>query len=79
MNKVVTIFDAKTHLSRYIEQAKAGQPVYIGSYGKKEVVLSAAKPQKSKIIFGTSAGKFKYAARDLEGIDRDVQKMFLGN
>jgi prevent-host-death family protein len=56
MNKTITIYDAKTNLSKYIKQAKAGIPVYIGSYGEQEVVLMAAKPKKTKITFGTAAG-----------------------
>ncbi len=76
MNKVITIFDAKTHLSKYIQQAKEGEPVYIGSYGKQEVVLMAARPTKNSIKFGTASGKFKYSAKNLEGIDPDVQELF---
>ena len=78
MNKVVNIYDAKTNLSKYIKQAKAGHPVYIGSYGEKEVVLMAAKPDKAKIKFGTAAGQFKYKDSDFEGIDPDIQEMFYG-
>ena len=78
MNKVVTIFDAKTNLSKYIKQAKEGHPVYIGSFGKQEVVLMAAKPKKSKIIVGTASGQFKYSNSSLEGDDPDVQKLFYG-
>jgi prevent-host-death family protein len=78
MNKIVTIYDAKTNLSKYIKQAKAGQPVYIGSYGEKEVILMAAKPDKAAIKFGTAAGKFKYDSAALEGTDTDIQELFYG-
>ena len=78
MNKVITIYDAKTNLSKYIKQAKAGNPIYIGSYGEKEVVLMSAKPDKAKIKFGTAAGKFDYSDSSLEGVDVDVQKLFYG-
>ena len=76
MIKVVTIYDAKTNLSRYIKQAKSGHPVYIGSYGEKEVVLMLAKPEKEIIKFGTAAGKFKYDKKALEGLDNDIQQLF---
>ena len=79
MNKVITIYDAKTHLSKYIGQAKAGRPVYIGSYGKQEVMLVSAKPEKTRIKLGTSAGKFKYDAKSLQGSDPDIQLLFYGN
>lgn len=79
MNKVVKSFDAKTHLSKYIQQAKEGQPVYIGSYGKQEVVLIDAKPAKSNIKLGTASGKFKYSIKNLEDIDSDIQELFFQN
>jgi len=37
--KAVSIHDAKTNLSKYIATAKKGEKVYIGSFGKAEVVL----------------------------------------
>lgn len=76
MSEVVTIYDAKTNLPKYIRQAKQGHPVYIGSYGQREVILMAAQPQKETIKFGTSVGKFKYARNTLEGIDRTSRKCF---
>jgi prevent-host-death family protein len=78
MNKVVNIYDAKTNLSKYIKQAKSGHPVYIGSYGEREVVLMAAKPDKEAVKFGVSSGKFEYTDSALEGIDGDIQKLFYG-
>lgn len=57
--KAVTIHDAKSNLSKYIAAAKQGQPVYIGSFGKAEVVLSAiAPPRPTKRRFGFAKGKF---------------------
>jgi prevent-host-death family protein len=78
MNKIVTIYDAKTNLSKYIKEAKAGNPVYIGSYGQQEVVLMAAKPNKSKITYGTAAGKLSHNEMLNEGLDTDIQEMFYG-
>ena len=37
--KTVSIHDAKTNLSKYIAAAKKGQKVYIGGFGKAEVLL----------------------------------------
>jgi prevent-host-death family protein len=79
MNKVITIYDAKTNLSKYIKQAKEGSPVYIGSYGEQEVVLMAAKPNKPTIKFGTAHGKIKYKNTNIEGSDPDIQNMFYGD
>jgi len=79
MHKVISIYDAKTNLSKYIKQAKSGTPVYIGSYGQQEVVLIAATPQKVRITFGTAAGEFKYKDENLEGSDKDIQGLFYGD
>lgn len=38
--KTISIHDAKTNLSKYIAIAKKGEKVYIGGFGKAEVVLS---------------------------------------
>jgi antitoxin (DNA-binding transcriptional repressor) of toxin-antitoxin stability system len=38
--KTVSIHDAKTNLSKYITAAKNGEKVYIGGFGKAEVVLT---------------------------------------
>lgn len=44
--KTVSIHDAKTNLSKYIAAAKNGEPIYIGSFGQPEVVLTKIKPRK---------------------------------
>lgn len=61
MKKAVSIHDAKTNLSKYIAAAKNGEKIYIGSFGKAEVVMeavtSSVKPKQRK--FGIAKGKFK--------------------
>ena len=37
--KTVSIHDAKTNLSKYIAAAKQGEKIYIGSFGRQEVML----------------------------------------
>jgi len=44
--KTVSIHDAKTNLSKYIVAAKKGEKVYIGGYGKAEVVLTSLPDQE---------------------------------
>ncbi|HVC36453.1 MAG TPA: type II toxin-antitoxin system prevent-host-death family antitoxin [Candidatus Dormibacteraeota bacterium] len=78
MSNTVSIYDAKTNLSKYIKQAKAGTPVYIGSYGTQEVVLMAAEPKKTQITFGTAKGKLAYMNKQHGDLDADVQEMFYG-
>ncbi len=75
MNKTITVHEAKTHLSKYIKQAKAGKPVSIGSFGKEEVVLMAA-PKKKPIQFGIWAHKKKGYTDDIVSSDPEIVKEF---
>ncbi len=78
MNNTISIYDAKTNLSKYIKQAKAGTPVYIGSYGNREVVLMAIEPKKTQITFGAAKGKLEFRDKQQTGLDPEVQEMFYG-
>jgi prevent-host-death family protein len=44
--ETVSIHEAKTNFSKLVKKAAAGEPVYIGSYGKPEVVLMAVNQNK---------------------------------
>lgn len=75
MSKTITIHEAKTHLSKYIKQAKAGKPVYIGAFGATEVMIVPAKPRKQPLKIGVWAHKrvpnaYKY--EDIIGPDTDT-------
>lgn len=77
MDKAISIYEAKTHLSKYIKQAKAGQPVYIGSYGQQEVMLVPAAPKKQPIKIGIWKDRKKgYKDKDIIGSDPDILKDF---
>lgn len=52
--KTVSIHDAKTNLSKYIAAAKKGEKVYIGGFGKAEVVLTKLPVQESGSGHGRS-------------------------
>lgn len=52
MSNVITIHDAKTNLSKLIKQVEAsGQALYIGAYGKEQVML-APVPSKKHVRVG---------------------------
>lgn len=44
--KAIPIHEAKANLSKYIQQAKAGKPVYIGGFGNAEVMLTVIPRSK---------------------------------
>jgi antitoxin (DNA-binding transcriptional repressor) of toxin-antitoxin stability system len=60
--KTVSIHDAKTNLSKYIAAAKKGEKIYIGGFGKAEVLLVAMDEHNTnmeKRSFDIASGKIK--------------------
>ena len=76
MDKVINIYEAKTHLSKYVKQAKAGKPVYIGSYGREEVMLVPAKPRKKQIKLGIWKNRPLIYRGDIVSSDPEIVKAF---
>jgi antitoxin (DNA-binding transcriptional repressor) of toxin-antitoxin stability system len=80
--KTVTIHDAKTNLSKYIAAALQGEKIYIGGFGKAEVVLSKIPPQQNnpqgKRLFAVANGKIK-AAPDAfsDATDHEISALML--
>ena len=56
MSKVLSIYEAKTHLSKLVRQAEAGETIYIGAYGKQQAILSPV-PKKLLVKIGVWANK----------------------
>ena len=76
MAKAISIYEAKAHLSKYSRQAKAGSPVYIGSYGSKEVMLVPV-PNKKPIKIGIwKDRKIGYRDEGIIGPDPSIIKDF---
>lgn len=78
--ETVNIHEAKTHLSRIVEQILAsGEPVTIARSGKPVVVVSPhpkARPARRKL--GMLRGKVRLP-KDLRIFDAEIQKMFEGS
>ena len=55
----VNIYEAKTTLSKLVEQAAAGKDVIIARGGKPVARLTQLEPTKRKIRFGLLKGKIK--------------------
>lgn len=58
----VNIYEAKTHFSKYVEEAEAGKEVIIARGGKQVAKLTPIKPNKRPIRFGVLKGSVKVAA-----------------
>ncbi|MDL5054006.1 type II toxin-antitoxin system prevent-host-death family antitoxin [Oscillatoria laete-virens NRMC-F 0139] len=53
--KVINIQKAKTHLSRFVDQAARGENIVIGKHGKPLAKLIAYTPEQA----GTDIGRFE--------------------
>ncbi|MFZ2854797.1 MAG: type II toxin-antitoxin system Phd/YefM family antitoxin [Rhodocyclaceae bacterium] len=58
----VNIYEAKTHFSKYVEQAESGQDVIIARGGKQVARLTSIEPKKTPVRFGVLKGKVRVAA-----------------
>ena len=79
--KTVSIHDAKTNLSKYIAAAKRGVKVYIGSFGKPEVVLELASltPFLKRRDFTIAKGKINFPDKAFsEETDAEIARLMLG-
>jgi len=57
MAKTVNLHAAKTHLSRLVDEAVAGEEIVIAKAGKPMVRLVAVSPSRRRTGFGADRGK----------------------
>jgi len=74
--KVVNIQEAKTHLSRLVEQAHAGQEVCIGKHGKPMACLVAYAPRQEPRPLGGLPGI--RIREDFDDEDARIEALFGG-
>jgi len=75
---VVNIYDAKTQLSKLIEEAAAGNDVVIARGGKPVARLTRLGPSKRKLKFGVLKGKIKVSSDFDAPLPSDVLTPFEG-
>lgn len=75
MTVSVNIHEAKTHLSRLLEQVAAGERVVISKAGAP--VADLVPHQAATVTFGGLKGEVLYDDQAF-GIDPDIQQMFYG-
>jgi prevent-host-death family protein len=74
----VNIHEAKTHLSRLIEQAAKGEPFIIAKAGKPLVKVTALEPAKPSRRLGFLEGEFTIPD-DFDQLGQDeIIKLFEG-
>ena len=69
----VNIHEAKTHLSRLLEQVAAGERVIISKAG--EPIAELVPHQRTKVVFGGLKGQVRYDD-DIVGPDPEVNALF---
>ena len=82
--KTVSIHDAKTNLSKYIAAAKNGEQIYIGGFGKAEVLLTKIPAKDSaKMIkrnFAIAKGKVIEKPDSYSpSTEKEITKLMLNN
>lgn len=75
--KIVNMHQAKTHLSRLVEEAAAGEEVVIARAGKPIVRLVAISNTEGPRHLGSLAGKV-VEADDAWAVDTDAEAAFYG-
>lgn len=75
--KQVNIQEAKTHLSRLLEEAVAGEEVVIAKAGKPYVRLTPIVPERTPRVFGQLRGKIRIAA-DFDETPPEIVALFEG-
>lgn len=78
MTTTVNIHEAKTHLSRLVDQAARGQDFIIAKAGKPMVRVVAIHPVDGRRALGGLAGAYKIPADIKAGFEQDMASMFDG-
>ena len=55
----VNLYEAKTNLSRLVDQANAGEQIVIAKGGKPMAMLTPLTPKKRAIRYGLMKGQFE--------------------
>lgn len=77
--KTINVQDAKTHLSRLLEEAASGETIILGKHGKPMAKLTAYQPEKERRPLGGLEGKIRIA-ENFDDEDPAVTRLFtVGN
>lgn len=76
--KMHNIQEAKTHLSRLVERALAGEQIIIAKAGRPCVQLTPFKAEQLPRTLGGWEGKV-WIASDFDASDREVEVLFEGS
>jgi prevent-host-death family protein len=76
--KVTNIHEAKTHFSKLVERAAAGEEIVIGKAGKPVArLVPYAAPARPKRKPGSLRGKIRILP-GFDEMDKEIEKLFSG-
>jgi prevent-host-death family protein len=73
--EIVNVHAAKTHLSRLLERAEAGEEVVIGRAGKPIAKLVPYRAERPKRVFGALRGQIRVIG-DFHDLDAEIEREF---
>jgi len=73
--EIVNVHAAKTHLSRLLERAEAGEEIVIGRAGKPIAKLIPYLPDRPKRVFGALKGQIRILP-GFDEMDSEITKDF---
>jgi prevent-host-death family protein len=76
--KVINVQEAKTHLSRLIEEVVGGESILLAKHGKPLVKLSAYTPEQGNRPLGGFEGRIRMS-EDFDAEDARVEALFHGS
>jgi prevent-host-death family protein len=74
----VNIHEAKTHLSRLVERAEAGEEIVIARAGKPVARLAPLRDKREPRQLGALKGRI-WIADDFDDADEEITKLFEGD
>lgn len=76
MTVFVNIHEAKTHLSRLLEQVAGGERVVISKAGRP--IAELVQHRRPPIVVGGLQGQLKYSDDEWDATDSEIADMFYG-
>ncbi len=74
----VNLHEAKTHLSRLVDRAAAGEEIVIARAGKPVARLVALRPARAPRVLGVAAGQPWSIADDFDVLPPEIAAAFEG-
>ena len=76
MSRMVNVHEAKTHLSRLLEQVRLGEEVVIAKSGKPVARLVAIEGPRKRRVPGSAKGRIKIAEDFDAPLPDEIQRYF---